>query len=249
MATNFANDLLASEPQARRRLSFEHRFFLTVALIFPVIVVAGYAPTYYFKPLFNTPPLPSLLVHVHALVMTTWVLLYVVQTVLVSARRVKLHMTLGLFSIGLAGAVIVVGAMTAIAMLARGASVPGIPPAQFFVIPAVDLIVFPIIYGAAIYLRKRPADHKRLMLLTSVYFFGPAVARFPFAFVQQLGPLWFFGVPSLCAVVLLAIDTYRNGKLNRAFAAGTALMIASVPIRMALAQTAAWERFTTWLVS
>src|SRR5436190_6759481 len=113
MATNFATDFPISGPTARRvRLSFEHRFFLTVAVLYPLITVIGFAPSYYFKTLFHTPPLSSLLVHVHGFVMSLWVLLFSVQAVLVSAKRIKLHITLGIFGIGLAAAVVVIGSMT-----------------------------------------------------------------------------------------------------------------------------------------
>lgn len=249
MATNFANDLSLSEPTARAaRLSFEHRFFLTVAVLFPVITVIGFAPSYYFKTLFNTPPLPSLLVHAHGAVMSLWVILFSVQAFLISAKRVRAHMTLGIFSIVLVIAMIVVGLMTGYALLARGGAFPGYTPSVWFMIPVADMIVFPIIYGAAIYYRKKPANHKRLMLVTVLGFLGPSIARLPLPFILDLGTIWFFGVPSLIGVILLAADTYRTGKLNKAFAAGLALLIASWPLRLAIAHTDAWTQFTAWIV-
>jgi hypothetical protein len=66
-----------------RRL-FDRRLFLATAILFPLIVLVGFGRTYYLKGLFDTPPLPSGLVHLHGLVMTAWVVLFVVQVRFVS---------------------------------------------------------------------------------------------------------------------------------------------------------------------
>lgn len=249
MATNFAADISTHEPAARlARSTFEHRFFLTVAVLFPLITVIGFAPSYYFKTLFNTPPLPSGLVHAHGLVMSAWVVLFSVQAYLVSAKRIRLHMTLGMMSIGLAVAMIVLGMMTGFAAAARGGAFPGYTAHQFFIVPAGDMIIFAILFASAIYLRKDAASHKRLMLVIVVSFLGPSIARLPFPFIPVLGSWYFFGVPSLIGIALVIADTYRNGKLNRAFAAGMTLVVLSGPVRMLISKTAAWEQFTTWLL-
>ena len=119
----------------------------------------------------------------------------------------------------------------------------------FAAVPFFDLVVFAILFGGAIYLRKRPADHKRLMLLTVINFLPPAVGRFPIASLQALGPLFFFGVPTLIAIGLLIYDTWRNKKLNRAFLVFSLIMIASYPLRIVISSTDAWTRFATWLTT
>ena len=53
--------------------------YAALAAVFALVVLAGFARTYYLKVLFGTPPLPSTLVHVHGLVMTSWVILFAVQ--------------------------------------------------------------------------------------------------------------------------------------------------------------------------
>jgi hypothetical protein len=50
---------------------YDRRLFAAVALIFPVVMVIGFARTYYLKAAFGGPPLPSLLVHLHGALMTT----------------------------------------------------------------------------------------------------------------------------------------------------------------------------------
>ena len=250
MATNFASDIVTNEPAARRELlSLEHRFFLTIAVLFPVITVIGFAPSYYFKTAFNSPQLPGMLVHIHGLVMSLWVVLFSVQAYLISSKRVRLHMTLGIFGVMLAGAVIVLGLMTGFAAASRGSAFPGYTPAEFLLVPVIGIIKFAIIFLAAIYYRKNAAAHKRLMFLTVLIFLEPSIGRLPLPFIPSLGAVWFEGVPDVIAMILLAADTYRNGKLNRAFAAGVTLMVLSGPIRSAFAHTDTWTHFASWLLS
>lgn len=250
MATNFATQFPTTELAARRqRLSFEHRFFLAVAVLFPLVNIIGFAPSYYFKTFSTAPPLPSLLVHVHGFVMSAWIVLISVQATLISAKKIKLHMTLGILGCVIAAAVVVVGAMTGYAMFARGSTFPGYTPAQFFIIPMSDIVKFVIIFSAAIYFRKNAANHKRLILVTVLNFMPSSIARFPFSFVPELGAIWFLGIPVLLCVIFLAVDTYRNGKMNRAFAAATALLVLSGPLESMIARTEAWERFAMWTIS
>jgi len=243
MATNFAPNFVPGElARPKARLSFEHRFFLAVAVLFPLITVIGFAPSYYLKAAFNSPPLPSLLVHLHGLTMSLWIVLFVVQSVLISAKQIRLHMTLGLLGIAVAAAVVVLGWMTGYAAASRGSAFPGYTPAEFFLVPVFGLIKFSIIFTAAIYFRKNAASHKRLMLLTVLVLLDPSIGRLPFPFILDLGAIWFEGVPDLIAVLLLAGDTYRNGKLNRSFAAGVALMLALGPVRSLIAHSDTWAQ-------
>ncbi|HEX7720969.1 MAG TPA: hypothetical protein VF397_02350, partial [Pyrinomonadaceae bacterium] len=50
----------------------DRRLYIWFAALMPLIVLAGFARTYYLKGFFGTPSLPGLLVHLHGLVMTTW---------------------------------------------------------------------------------------------------------------------------------------------------------------------------------
>jgi uncharacterized membrane protein YozB (DUF420 family) len=248
MAANFATDFGQSELPARQAtLSFEHRFFLTVAVLFPLITVIGFAPSYYLKPAFNTPPLPSVLVHAHGLVMSLWIVLFAVQAYLISSKRVKLHMTLGLSSVVLAALMMVTGMMTAGAAAKRGSGFPGYPPLVFLSVPVTGMVVFAILFAAALYYRKNAANHKRLMLVTVLIFLSPSISRLPLPFIPVLGSIWFFGVPSLIGIALLIGDTYRNGKLNTAFLAGVVLATIPGPLMLLFARTELWLEFAAWM--
>ncbi|HET7220948.1 MAG TPA: hypothetical protein VFJ02_23000 [Vicinamibacterales bacterium] len=233
-----------------RRL-FDRRLYLTAAVLFPLIVVAGFARTYYLKGVFGTPPLSSNLVHLHGFVMTAWVALFVVQTRLIAAKQTRVHQRLGYAGIALAALVIIVGLPTALRAGKYGfaASPPGIDSHAFMIMPMFDLLMFAIFFGAAVWYRRQPAEHKRLMLLTAINFLPPAVARIPAASLQALGPLWFFGVPTVLALLCVALDARRFGRVNKVFVAGTLLLIASYGTRLALMTSAAWMNVAEWLTS
>jgi len=229
----------------------DRRLFAIVAIGFAVVVLIGFAKTYYLKFAFDSPGLPSTLVHIHGLIMTAWVAFFALQVWLIRSKKPKVHMNLGMIGIVLATLVVVVGFFTAVAGAKKGSTSapPDIPPLAFFVVPFFDLVIFAGLFVAAIYYRTNPADHKRLMLLTAISFLPPAVARIPIATLQSLGPLFFFGIPTIVAIGLLAYDTWRTGKLNNRFLVGAILLIASYPIRIAVSVTETWMAFATWLTS
>jgi hypothetical protein len=212
-----------------------------------LIILAGFARTYYLKAYFGDPALPGLLVHMHGIVMTSWVVLFVTQVSLVAARRTRVHQRLGVLGAVLAALVLLVGTLTAIAAAARGAT-PGPPALQFLVIPLGDLLVFALLVGTALYFRRRLDLHKRLMLLAAVNLLTPAIARIPFHFIETGGPLVFFGLTDLCVLACVVFDSIRHRRLHPAFLWGTILIVASQPLRLMLAGTDIWMRFATWLV-
>lgn len=229
---------------------FDRRLYLAAAIAFPLIVVAGFARTYYAKFLFDTPPLPSALVHLHGLTMTLWVGLFVTQVWLISAKRIRVHQRLGYAGIGLAAVIIATGLPTAVraAKFGSGSTPPDIPPAAFMIVPVSDLIMFAIFFGAAIYYRRKPAAHKSLMLLTALNFLPPALARIPLDALRSLGPLWFFGFPTVVAALCIGLDARRYGRVNRVFFVGALFLVLSYVVRLALMGTDAWMRVAQWMI-
>jgi hypothetical protein len=228
----------------------ERKLFLGAAIAFPLIVLAGYFKSYYFSALFtDAVPLANALVHAHGLVMSAWVIYFVAQVALIRTRNVKLHMTLGLFGVALAALVVVVGMATAYdAQLVRGAAPPGANPHSFFVFPVSDMSLFVVFFSAAIYFRKRPAEHKPLMLLTAINFVPAALFRIP-AVPPEYTVWWAFGTPAAIAVAILVWHTLKHGSLNKVFAAGVAVLVAAVPLRPVIGDSQAWLAFVGWLAS
>jgi hypothetical protein len=228
----------------RRR---ERLFYTGMAVAFVITVFAGFARTYYLRPYFNTPSLTPLL-HLHGVVFTSWLLLLLAQTTLVAAKRTDIHRRLGMFGALIAALMVFIGAATAIIRAKIVEVPPGSPsPLAFLTIPLGDMLIFAILVGAGFYFRRRADVHKRLMLLATIAILPAATARLPFAFIQQIGPLAFFGLADLFIVACLLYDLAARGRLHRATVWGGLLIVISHPLRLLVGNTQAWLAFAAWL--
>jgi hypothetical protein len=250
-------DVVVEPPARAPRLThlqrtrvLEHYMFGATAVLFAAIVFAGFARSYYLGGMVAA-PLPSWIVHVHGLLMTLWVALFAVQAALVSAKQIRVHQRLGYSAIGLAVMMCVAGIWTAIRAAKYGsASVPpGFSEPTFSIVPLGDIVLFALFFGGALYFRKDAATHKRLMLLTVLNFLPPAVGRLPIGAVQAAPIVWVLGIISGAALVWVAFDRWRYGRVNRVFLAGALILIASFPLRIALMGTQVWTSFSTWLAT
>jgi hypothetical protein len=234
----------------QRTRELEHYLVAGVAALFVAITVGGFARSYYLRGLIAA-PLPSWVVHVHGLLMTAWVALFVVQAALIPAKRMRLHQRLGYSSIGLAVTIGFFGIWTALRAAKHGSdSVPAaFSEPAFSIVPLGDIVLFALFFGGAIYFRKNAATHKRLMLLTLLNFLPPGMGRLPLAAVQAAPVAWLLGVIGGLSLACIAFDRWRYGRVNRVFAAGAALLIASFPIRIAIMGTKTWLSIATWLAS
>ncbi|HVI58408.1 MAG TPA: hypothetical protein VM619_05980 [Luteimonas sp.] len=224
----------------------ERRLYGLAAATALAVVLVGFARTYYLKFAFGTPPL-SVLLQVHGAVMTAWFALFVAQATLVARGRVDLHRRLGVLGALLALAVLLLGTTVAITAARLGHAPPGPPPLVFLVVPLADMLVFALLVGAALWLRRRSDFHKRLMLLACVGLLTAPIARIPLPLLQQGGIVAFFMTTIALVLACVAWDTAMHRRLHPAFAWGAALVALSWPLRLALAGTRQWQAFASWL--
>jgi hypothetical protein len=235
----------AARPQ--HQMSLDRMFYSGMAILMALTVFVGFAPTFYLRAWFSGPIYSgeralTPLAYVHGAIFSAWVVLFIVQTALVAARRVALHRRLGIAGALLAVAMVVVGLRTAFAMAARGAAPPGIDPISFLATPLTDIVLFTAFVSAAIWRRRDRESHKRLMLLASLTVIGPAVARLP-------GPLLLHIAISVLFVAMgMAYDRYSRRRIHPVYLWGFALMVLSVLARQAISGTAAWRAFAEAMI-
>ena len=229
----------------RRR---ERLFYLGMSAALVITVFAGFAPTYYLRPYFTTAPLMPLL-HLHGLVFTAWLVLFVTQTTLVARHRTDIHRRLGIAGGVIATLMIIVGVTTALIRAKQGATpLPNISPLSFLVVPLGDMFVFAILVGAGFYFRRRPDVHKRLMMLATISIMAAAIARLPFA-IMRAGPPAFFGLTDVFVVACIVYDLVTLRRVHRATALASLFLVASQPLRLMLGGTNAWLSFAGWLTN
>lgn len=212
------------------------------------IAFAGFAPTYYLKAFSGAPELTAIK-HLHGIVMSAWLVLFFVQARLVATGRTPAHRQLGILGAIVAVAVVGVGLAASIASGRAGFAPPGIPPLVFIAIPVGDMVAFAGLVGAALWLRKRGAWHKRLMLVATLSMLTPAIARLLIMLGMAPIPPLFFGIVDLLILACALYDWRRNTRFHPAFAAGLGFLAFVQVGRLALAQTQAWTDFAKWLIA
>jgi len=232
--------------------AYDRIFYSGIAIVMGLTVFAGFARTY-FGPLAIGGPRATqsggpwtTLVHAHAALFTSWVLLFIVQTALVAGRRVAVHRRLGIAGAVLAASMVVAGSLLAIGTAARGGTANGMEPLPFLVIPLFDLALFSGFVIAALVMRRHKDAHKRLMLLAYANIITAAIARLPG--VGPLGPPVFFGLSFSFVIAGAIYDFMSRGRVHRVYWIGGLITLLSVPLRLMISSTPVWRSFATWLV-
>jgi hypothetical protein len=237
----------AKSPDSRRVQKLSRRLFGSAALLIAISVFVAFSRTYYLHRWFHKPDL-SLFLHVHALVMTSWVALFLVQTLLIPAGKATLHRKLGLLGLISAALVPILGALATVMaarreVLAHAQDVPVV-----IVVLALELtqmLMFAGFVGAGFLLRKRGDFHKRLMLLATLCMLPNAIVRIirlP-SFIIPL-VIW-----SLSIAVVVLIDWLVQRKLHPVFARWAAVEIATLWLAFLVGISADWQYFAQRAVS
>jgi len=234
--------LSAKSTRAGANRRFEHLFFSGMALVIAAVVFYGFSRTYYLAGLFHAPPLPNLLIHIHGAVFTTWILLLITQTSLVSGGRVDVHRRLGIAGFLLACAMVILGVMAATNELARGFP-PTMDPKTFYALPMLDMVQFATLVFFAFRARRHPAVHKRLILIATIGLTDAAFARWPI-FRGHLNEAFLAMYVLLAALV--AYDLWSTRRIQRATLWAGALVIFVHQVALPIGRTVAWHAFATW---
>lgn len=224
-----------------------HRYYLGAGFLALAIVLTGFSRTYFLRGYFQSSALLPI-IHLHAVVFTSWVALFITQAWLVSARRTRVHMKLGIAGFVLAAAMIAIGTTAAIWVARLGHVRPsGLNPLVFLAVPLFDMVVFAMLMTAGFVMRFRADYHKRIMLVATASLMTAAFGRM-IIMVQGRGNVNLaFLCTDLLVVLAAAVDGVLNRRLHPAFVWAGALVLVSHPLRFAIASTDAWMSFARWV--
>jgi hypothetical protein len=231
----------------RRAVNTDRIFFPAMCVLILVTVWLGFSKSYYAVGMVNT-HLPAPIIHVHAIVFTLWLLTLIVQTGLIRTKKVQIHRKLGLWGFGLAATMVVVGFMAGTNALRRGMSPPGsgLDPKVFYIVPISGILTFGALVCWAYMARRRPAEHKRLIMFASLLILDAAVGRFPYT-IMPMGPLTQSLILIGLMVPMLAYDLFTLKKLNRVTIISFLWIVVLLFTRIPLGMTAPWLKFATFM--
>ncbi len=213
---------------------------MAIALLLTAVI--GFGPTYFFKPVHPSPPLPPLL-HAHGMVFTAWLVLLIVQSGFIRAERADLHKRLGLFGALLATVVVVLGFSVAIYAARRGTSADGMTPLAFMIFPFGQTLLFGGFVGTALWKRRQPELHRRLILLGTICMMTPAISRM----VDKRSVLAMFLTLGFVVVAMIH-DWLSRRRVHPVYIIGGLILLVSGPLRAVIGNSAAWQSFARMLV-
>ena len=222
-------------------------FFAATATLLSVIVVLGFSRSYYFKLWFDRPPLSARL-QIHGFVLSAWLALYVVQTLLIPVGRRQLHRRLGV----IAGILAVIAVATTYAAAFESAT-SGLPGSR--AMAALDglysslllAMLFGIAVAAGLWYRNRPAVHKRLMFLALLAAMGPGANRAAALVLGHGIPGFHVYLIAVFLVAALAYDVRTRGKPHPVIIWGGAVLLVLELTRRVVGRSEVWTQFATWL--
>ena len=179
--------------------------------------------------LHQNPPAP-VIVHVHAFIFTVWMFLLTAQVLLVVRDRVALHRKLGWLLVAWAGLMAIFGPWAELATDALYVNIPG--ATAFLSVSIVDMCGFLVLFAWGIALRKNPAAHRRMMILSTLSLATAGFLRFS-GFVLHKEPtsvtLWFLSVfyGNVLLIALILLHDILRRRLMRSFVLGAAGLLAA----------------------
>jgi hypothetical protein len=219
-------------------------FFVAMAVAVALTVFLGFAPSFYLRSTFNPDKALSIRLHIHGFALSAWIVLFLVQTILIVRGSPTIHRRLGWVMTGLAASIVVLMGAAIVDQMQR---VPPPFPAAFALAFGIfDIIVFATLVSWAIYWRKRPDWHKRLMLSATILLLGAAVVRIV-AFNGFHDPRY-FEIAEYCSAIIFftpcfAYDRVTRGKLHPANIAGLTLILTDLTIQPIVLSWAPWTNF------
>jgi len=258
------HDYLSGTPRA---YAIDRWIYVFTAASFVVIVLAGFIPSSLAKiELVRSgvrPPFP-LVMHLHAVLMGSFLMLLLAQTWLMATGRTSYHMRLGLASMVIAPAIVIVGLILAPTMYhqlldalqtappeARERIQKGLLFSENIKLIQIRIgILFPLFLAIALRARGRDAGlHKRMMILATAVTLPAGIDRISWL-PKTLpdSPL----SPDLYTLLVISPmfiwDVVRNGYVHRAYWLWLGIALPLTIAVHALWDTPAWHAAARWLM-
>ena len=233
------------------------QFFFWINILLLALVLVGFAPTFYAVPTEVVSEFPTTLI-IHGVVLSLWFVWLGMQVSLVRLGRTAQHRVMGKIGAVIGAATIFAGPLATLGSVSR-LKAKGLDwDSNMSDYPALGIeswtfdefarmlvfgnfssaLVFAVLFVAAVVLRSKPFEHKRLMTFASLAMIAPALARisrWPYMGGED-GPV----IPLVLIALLLSVvihDKVMLGKVPRVTWVCLATTILIQAIAMAISTT------------
>jgi hypothetical protein len=179
------------------------RAYFAIAVLIAGIVAWGFWKTYYSR-IGERTDLPSI-VHLHAAVFSTWVLLLLVQAAAVTGGHLRLHRRLGTVGMVYGALVFAVGLLISVgapALRVRDGLFPLEVGGVVVIYNLTDMLLFGAFLALAFGHRNRPELHKRWIIAATAALCGAALGRVVPGNTPQYLLLWLSPILAMAVVDL-----------------------------------------------
>ena len=210
-------------------------FFVNYALFLAAFILFGFAQFAargYSS--FSTAPA---IVHLHGGLMVGWLGIFIAQNLLVHKGQLPIHRKLGWFSAAMVVVVAITGVQVGYEAVAAGRQPPFFSAPYFLALTSVGSILFAVMVGWAISLRRKVQWHRRIMLGAMFILLEPAFGRLlPMPLLGPWGETVVLAFQLIFVWVLARHDRKVLGEFHPATIAIAVVLVAS----HALIELLAW---------
>jgi hypothetical protein len=159
-------------------------------------------------------------------------------------------MKLGRVAIGYGVLVIGAGLLATFGMFTLSVRAGEITAAQTALLgPLLDMLVFAPLFAAAVWYRRKPELHKRLMIVATTSLLIAAVSRMPFL-GQPRNLLLVHLIWTAPILLAMAHDFWHQRRVHPVYVLGLVVLVLEGPLaRITVRGTEPWRAFSGWLAT
>lgn len=237
----------AAAPASKRTPVKGTRFFLIMALVMALVIIAGFSLNLAMGRSSFAAPWPY---HVHGMIFMGWLGLYLAQNVTIATGNIALHIRLGQLAYAWIPAMVAAGVMIILTSVRSSGGPFFFAQNEFLISNTAGLLVFGGLALWALRQRRYTGWHRRLMLVAMSALTGPGLGRLlpmplfiPYAWQIVVTASFTFGVIAMLA------DWRTNGRVHPAYWWGMGINVGVFLASMVLAYSPLGIAITEWVVA
>jgi len=227
---------------------YSDRLFYVIAASMMLILTAGGFRNFYLHGKAPWGEMTSQIVPlivVHGLAMSSWVILFLVQSTLILIDNRRLHMVIGPVGTVLAPAIVILG-MTVASLSVRFRPEiygPFGGPRFFLATMLTQMLLFGTLVGVGLAYRRRAEIHRPMMLLAMIVILSGSLGRFPY--IKELAvrsPLYAWVPVLLFGGLLFLLQWGMSRAANRWYLVGYVGIVIASFLSITVGSTSLWNQ-------